>query len=294
MDVRDGGTGVLVLHHQHAVDHHVGDAPMAVGGDDDVELRAGVGQIGDAGAVDAVLVVGVHVHDAKDDVHLILDLVDDLAALVHGVGDGPALEVLGIPAGDVGRDHADDADLDAALVDDGVAIRQRLALGAVDVAGQDFCLLLGEHLFQRGHAIVVLVVASDVDVIADGVLGSDHGVDIVVQEQLGRVCLNGVACIHDQRGLGAVLLDGGGLLGYAAGGVCLVGSVIPRVKLAVGVAGGEDLQVHAPQVLDAGCRSSRGQTAHCGGSGRCTGHTQEIAAGDLILFHSNSSLFGLV
>ena len=95
VDVRDGGTGVLVLHHQHAVDHHVGDAPMAVGGDDDVELRAGVGQIGDAGAVDAVLVVGVHVHDAEDNVHLILDLVDDLAALVHGVGDGPALEVLG-------------------------------------------------------------------------------------------------------------------------------------------------------------------------------------------------------
>ena len=42
------------------------------------------------------------------------------------------------------------------------------------------------------------MVAGDVDIVADGVLSSDHGVDIVVQEQFSGVCLNGVACIHDQ------------------------------------------------------------------------------------------------
>ena len=109
------------------------------------------------------------------------------------------------------------------------------------------------------------MVAGDVDIVADGVLSSDHGVDIVVQEQLSGVCLNGVACIHDQRGLGAVLLDGSCLLGHAAGGVGLVGGVIPGVKLTVGIAGGKDLQVHAPQVFDAGSGSSRDQTTHCGG-----------------------------
>jgi len=93
----------------------------------------------------------------EDNVHLILDLVDDFAALVHRVGDGPALKVLGVPAGDVGRDHADDADLDAALVDDGVAIRQRLALGAVDVAGQDFALLESYLSYARRLRLVVLV-----------------------------------------------------------------------------------------------------------------------------------------
>ena len=138
------------------------------------------------------------------------------------------------------------------------------------------------------------MVAGDVDIVADGVLSSDHGVDIVVQEQLSGVCLNGVACIHDQRGLGAVLLDGSCLLGHAAGGVGLVGGVIPGVKLTVGIAGGKDLQVHAPQVFDAGSVSSRDQTTHCGGGSRCTGHAQEITAGNLILFHNNSSLFCLV
>ena len=39
--VGDGGTGILVLDHQHAVDHLVGDALVAVSGDDDIELRAG-------------------------------------------------------------------------------------------------------------------------------------------------------------------------------------------------------------------------------------------------------------
>lgn len=138
------------------------------------------------------------------------------------------------------------------------------------------------------------MVAGDVDIVADGVLSSDHGVDIVVQEQLSGVCLNGVARIHDQRGPGAVLLDGSCLLGHAAGGVGLVGGVIPGVKLTVGIAGGKDLQVHAPQVFDAGSGSSRDQTAHCGGGSRCTGHAQEITAGNLILFHDNSSLFCLV
>ena len=294
MDVGDGGTGILILDHQHAVDHLVGDALVTVSGDDDVELRAGICQVGDAGAIDAVLIVNIHMHNADDDIHIVLDLINDLAALVHRVGNSPALEVLGVPAGDVGSDHTDDADLDAALVDDGVAIRQRLAFGAVDVAGQHLGLLLGEHLFQRGHAIVVLMVAGDVDIVADGILSSDHGVDIVVQEQLSGVCLNRVACIHDQRGLGAVLLDGSCLLGHAAGGVGLVGGVIPGVKLTVGIAGGKDLQVHAPQVFDAGSGSSRDQTAHCGGGSRCTGHAQEITAGNLILFHNNSSLFCLV
>ena len=294
VDVGDGGTGILVLDHQHTVDHLVGDALVAVSGDDDVELGAGICQVGDAGAIDAVLIVNIHMHNADDDIHIVLDLINDLAALVHRVGDSPALEVLGVPAGDVGSDHTDDADLDAALFDDGVAVRQRLAFGAVDVAGQHLGLLLGEHLFQRSHAIVVLMVAGDVDIVADGVLSSDHGVDIVVQEQLSGVCLNGVACIHDQRGLGAVLLDGSCLLGHAAGGVGLVGGVIPGVKLTVGIAGGKYLQVHAPQVFDAGSGSSRDQTAHCGGGSRCTGHAQEITAGNLILFHNNSSLFCLV
>ena len=44
----------------------------------------------------------------------------------------------------------------------------------------------------------------------------------------------------------------------------------------------------------AGSGSSRDQTAHCGGGSRCTGHAQEITAGNLILFHNNSSLFCLV
>ena len=74
---------------------------MAVAAHDDVELGAGIGQIGDAGAIDTVLVLGIHVHDADQNIHLILDLINDLAALVHRVGDLPALQILGIPADDV-------------------------------------------------------------------------------------------------------------------------------------------------------------------------------------------------
>ncbi len=124
---------------------------------------------------------------------------------------------------------------------------------------------------------------------------ADAGCDYVVMEVASHaLALNRVAGIHDQRGLGAVLLDGSCLLGHAAGCVGLVGGVIPGVKLTVGIAGGKDLQVHAPQVFDAGSGSSRDQTAHCGGGSRCTGHAQEITAGNLILFHDNSSLFCLV
>ena len=50
----------------------------------------------------AVLVLGIHVHDADQNIHLILDLINDLAALVHGVGDSPTLQIFGIPADDVG------------------------------------------------------------------------------------------------------------------------------------------------------------------------------------------------
>ena len=245
---------------------------MAVGCHDDIELRAGIGQVGNTGAINTILVLHVHVHNANDDIHLILDLVDDLPALVHRVGDGPALKVLGVPAGDVGGDHADDADLDTALVDDGIAVGQRLALRAVDVARQHLGFLLGEHFFQRGHAIVVLMVAGDIDIVADGVLGRDHRVDLVIEEQFCRVCLDGIARVHHQRGLGAGFPDRSGLLGHAAGSVFLVGGVIPGVKLAVGIAGSKDLQVHAPQVFDVTGSSRGGQTAHGSSRSRCTGH----------------------
>ena len=87
---------------------------MAVAAHDDVELGAGIGQIGDAGAIDTVLVLGIHVHDADQNIHLILDLINDLAALVHRVGDLPALQILGIPADDVwGVTIANDTDLDS-------------------------------------------------------------------------------------------------------------------------------------------------------------------------------------
>ena len=129
------------------------------------------------------------------------------------------------------------------------------------------------------------MVAGDVDVVADGVLGGDHGVHVIVEEQLGGVCLDGVACIHHQGGLGAGFLDGGGLLGHAAGGILLVGGVIPGVKLAVGVAGGQDLQIHAPQVLDVTGRCRRGQTADRGSRCGSARDAQEITAGNLILFH---------
>ncbi len=47
------------------------------------------------------------------------------------------------------------------------------------------------------------MVAGDIDIVADGVLGSDHRVDLVIEEQFCRVCLDGIARVHDQRGLGA-------------------------------------------------------------------------------------------
>ena len=286
VDLGQGGTGVLVLHHQHVVDHHVGDAPVAVAAHDDVELGAGIGQIGDAGAIDTVLVLGIHVHDADQNIHLILDLINDLAALVHRVGDLPALQILGIPADDVGGDHANDTDLDGALLDDGVAVGQRGAVRCVNVAGEHLGLLLSHDLFQHIHAVVVLMVAGGPDIIADGIHGSDHGMQVIVQEQLCGVGLNGIACIHHQRVPGAALLDGGRLLGHTAGSICLVGSVVPWVEFAVGIAGGKDLQIHAPQGLDVtgGCRGCHA-AGGCDGCG-CPCTTQEAAAGDLVLSHS--------
>lgn len=90
------------------------------------------------------------------------------------------------------------------------------------------------------------MVAGGPDIIADGIHGSDHGMQVIVQEQLCGVGLNGIACIHHQRVPGAALLDGGRLLGHTAGSICLVGSVVPWIEFAVGIAGGKDLQIHAP------------------------------------------------
>ena len=284
VDLRHGGAGVLVLDHQHAVDLLAGDLLVAVGRDDDVKLGAGVGQVGDARAVDAVLVLGVHVHDADQDVDLVLDLVDDLAALVHGVGDGPAGQVDGVPPGDVGGDHADQADLDVLLLDDGVAVGQGGAVGGVDVAGQDLGVLLADDVLQGVHAVVVLMVAGHPHIVADGVHGGHHGVDVVFEEELGRVALDGVARVHHQGVGGAQLLDGGGLLGHAAAGVRLVGRVVPGIKLAVGVAGGQDLQVHG-EGPERGSRC-RGRGAHY--SRRCrrhAGRAHKGTPGNHSLFH---------
>lgn len=90
------------------------------------------------------------------------------------------------------------------------------------------------------------MVAGGPDIIADGIHGSDHGMQVIVQEQLCGVGLNGIACIHHQRVPGAALLDGGRLLGHTAGSICLVGGVVPWIEFAVGIAGGKDLQIHAP------------------------------------------------
>src|SRR5699024_8300968 len=284
VDLRHGGGGVLVFDHQYAVDLFAGDLLVAVGCDDDVELRAGVGQVGHARAIDAVFVLGVHVHDADQDIHLGFDLVADVAAFVHGVGDGPARQVDRIPAGDVGGDHADEADFEVLFPDDGIAVGQGGAVGGIDVAGQDLGVLLGHDLLQGVHAVIVLMVARDPDVVADGVQCGDHGVDIVRQEQLGRIALDGVARV-DHQGVGrAQLFDGGGLLGDAAGGVLLVGRVVPGVELAVGIAGGQNLQIHG-EGPEGSCRRGRRSAYHSRSRGCHASGTHKGTPGNHSLFH---------
>jgi len=59
----------------------------------------------------------------------------------------------------------------------------------------------------------------------------------------------------------------------------------------VGIAGGKDLQIHAPQGLDVtgGCRGCHA-AGGCDGRG-CPCTTQEAAAGNLVLGHSRLPLF---
>ena len=184
----------------------------------------------------------------------------------------------------LGGDHADHADLDILLLEDGIAVGQRRAVGGIDVAGQDLGILLGHHLLGDIQAIVVLVVARHPDVIADGVHGRHHGVHVVVQEKLGRIALDGVACINHQGIGGAELLDGCGLLGYAAAGVGLVGRVVPWIKFAVGVAGGQDLQIHAERPETGRRRRSKAGDGCSGGSD--TGCAHKSTPGDHFFFHN--------
>ena len=51
------------------------------------------------------------------------------------------------------------------------------------------------------------MVAGGPNIIADGIHGSDHGMQVIVQEQFCGVGLNGIACIHHQRVPGAALLE---------------------------------------------------------------------------------------
>ena len=41
---------------------------QAVSGDDNIELMAGICHVGDAGAIDAILIVNIHMHNADDDI----------------------------------------------------------------------------------------------------------------------------------------------------------------------------------------------------------------------------------
>ena len=83
---------------------------------------------------------------------------------------------------------------------------------------------------------------------------------------------------------GAAVLDGGGLLGNAAAGLCLVSRIIPGDEFAVGVAGGQDLQIHCKRP-EAGRRRRRHAGDGCGGSCNACG-THEGTPGDHVSFHN--------
>lgn len=144
-------------------------------GDHHIEFGAGVQYVGHAGIGQAVFILEAHVEHAQQHVILSLDGVDDFARLLQRVRHRAIRQVGRVPAGDARRDHADDGDAHAALFKDGIAVGDGSAVFIGDIAGEHFAVHVGDGLANDVHAVVVLVVAGDPDVIVQGVDGLDHG-----------------------------------------------------------------------------------------------------------------------
>ncbi len=170
-------------------------------------------------------------------------------------------EVVGIPGHDLGRQEADEADLDGGrgagavgelLFDDLVGgdvggVAQRIGGEfALDQIGRDEGKVgAGEGGVEEVEAVVELVIAQRADLIAERVHGGDGGVRLVGEAALigdivaERVALDHVAIVDEYgvAGFGADRLDERGGAGEAHGVVGGVGEIIIRIDRNVQIGG---------------------------------------------------------
>ena len=243
LDLSDGLALVGILNDLNAVALDVSKLLVIVGSDDDVDLGAGVSQIVSAGVGNTVLVVLTHVLGGNDDVDLILDLVDDLLGLLDGISDGVVLQVLCVPADDVGGDHADDSNLHTLDLLDDIASTQSSAVSVVDITAQEVAFKIGGQTAQSVNAVVELMVARNPDVIVHQVQALDHGMDVIFEEQLCRVALDGITAVNDQGVVVSDFVDEGSQLSDTASCALCIQSVVIGNELAVQVRGGQDLDL---------------------------------------------------
>ena len=148
---------------------------VGVAVDDEIDALHVLGQI--IGGVGLGALVHAQMREADDDVGaLLLERGDlrgragiELFAVLAGE-ELQALNELGVGLGlGLGRLETEEADLHAALFDDGVGVKDGLAVGAEHIGAQDLELGGFHVLRQLGIAVVELVVADGGHVVAGGV-----------------------------------------------------------------------------------------------------------------------------
>ena len=183
--------------------------------------------------------------DAADDhIGLAVQLLQDLAGLLHGGGKGHVVIVGWIrlfPLGDMRGVDAEHRNFHAVHIENMIGVYPTAAIRLVDVAGQGDAFKFADLLGDIAEAKVELVVAQGPGVIVQVVQRANDGVWIFIEEFLDVVGLSGVAGIQ-QKQIGVLApfrLDDGCRM-RQTGLAHFVGSIVIGVDHAVQVTGLQD------------------------------------------------------
>ena len=192
-------------------------------------------------AFHAVFAFQTVVNRTNHHIRLALQLCQNLSGFLHGRGEGHLIIAGGVgrlPLGNMGRVDAKDRHFDAVYIKNRVGILPASAVGLVDIASQRLSLECRNGLLQAGKFKVKLMVAQNPGIVANGIHGLDHGVDIFIAEFLDVVGLQAVACIDQQqvRVLGPLLCDNRRHMGHT-GCTFRIGGIVKGIDHAMEIAG---------------------------------------------------------
>ena len=101
------------------------------------------------------------------DQHIIasLNLINNRPCLLQRVGHFAALQVGGIPSGNIRSHHSDHGDPDSVHRQNSTAVCNALPFFIIDIAGENLAVQVCNRLLRDLHAIVVIMVSRDPDII---------------------------------------------------------------------------------------------------------------------------------